>query len=146
MLRKAKILSRARARPQNGRDLPAGADPDCASGTTRGKSGDDHGSGTLWVGYNGQAMNSPFLDLLNQVADGIVIYEPVRRDRQGLSEFQDIVHRLREMERLGLIGRLFEQKRTSRGAEVIDLVMVQGGLTAEGQRLLAEHGGDALTG
>ena len=58
---------------------------------------------------------------------------------QGLTEFQDTVHRLREMERLGLVGRLFVQARTSRGAEVVDLVMIQGGLTGEGQRLLDEQ-------
>lgn len=46
-------------------------------------------------------MNSPFIDLLKQIASGVTIYEPVRRDAQGMAEFQDTVHRLREMERLG---------------------------------------------
>jgi hypothetical protein len=86
-------------------------------------------------------MNSPFLDLLQMIADGITIYEPFPRDAQGLSVFQDTVHRLREMERLGLVGRLFVQTRRNREAEYIDLVMVQGGLTVEGQRLLVEQGG-----
>jgi hypothetical protein len=84
-------------------------------------------------------MKSAFLDLLKQVADGVTIYEPFRRDPQGLAEFQDTVHRLREMERLGLIGRLFMQTRQSRDAEVVELVMVQGGLTFDGQRLLDEQ-------
>jgi hypothetical protein len=74
-------------------------------------------------------MRSPFLDLLRRVAEGVVIYEPFPRSAQGLSEFQDTLHRLREMERLGLIGRLFVQTRTSRDAEYVDMVMVQGGLT-----------------
>jgi hypothetical protein len=29
----------------------------------------------LSIGYNGNAMSSPFLDLLKQIADGVVIYE-----------------------------------------------------------------------
>ena len=86
-------------------------------------------------------MDSPFLDLLKQIADGVVIYEPFRRDAQGMAEFQDTAHRLREMERLGLVRQLFVQTRASRDAEVVDLVMVQGGLTREGQRLLDEQSG-----
>lgn len=84
-------------------------------------------------------MVSPFLDLLRQISEGVVIYEPFRRDGQGLSEFQDTVHRLREMERLGLIGRLYVQTRTSRNAEYVEMVMVQGGLTVDGQRLLSDQ-------
>jgi hypothetical protein len=90
-------------------------------------------------------MRSPFLGLLSQIAEGVVIYEPFPRDAQGLSEFQDTVHRLREMERLGLVERLFVQTRTSRDAEVVDMVMVQGGLTVEGQRLLADQSGPEAT-
>ena len=86
-----------------------------------------------------KAMSSPFLDLLKQIADGVVIYEPFPRDAQGMTEFQDTVHRLREMERLGLVGRLFVQTRASRDEEYVDMVMVQGGLTVEGQRLLADQ-------
>ena len=85
-------------------------------------------------------MSSPFLDLLKQIGDGVVIFEPFRRDAQGMREFEDTVHRLEEMERNGLIGQLFMQKRTGRGGEYVDLVMVQGGgLTLEGKRLLAEQ-------
>lgn len=84
-------------------------------------------------------MSSPFLDLLKQIGGGVVIFEPFRRDTQGLQEFQDLVHRLREMERLGLVGRLFTQTRTTYRTEYVGLVMVQGGLTAEGRRLLAEQ-------
>lgn len=91
------------------------------------------------MGYNSLPMKSPFLDLIRQIANGVVIYEPFRRDAQGLAEFQDTVHRLREMEHLGLIGRLFVQTRTSRDSEYVDMVMVQGGLTAEGQRLLVDQ-------
>jgi len=77
-------------------------------------------------------MVSPFLDLLRQISEGVVIYEPFRRDAQGLGEFQDTVRRLREMERLGLIGRLYIQTRTSRDAEYVEMVMVQGGLQWKG--------------
>jgi hypothetical protein len=88
-------------------------------------------------------MSSPFLALLTQIAGGVVIFEPFRRDAEGMREFQDIVHRLQEMERLGLVGHLFIQKRTSSSAEYVDLVMVQNGLTVEGKRLLVEQGGQS---
>lgn len=100
----------------------------------------------LSISYNVHPMNSPFLDLLKRIADGIVIYEPFPRDSQGMREFQDTVNRLQEMEQLGFIGRLFIQTRSSQGEEYIDLVMVQGGLTLEGKQLLAEQEGQLLTG
>ena len=84
-------------------------------------------------------MNSPFLDLLKQIAEGIEIYEPFRRDAKGLREFQDTVHRLREMESLGLVRRLYIQKRTRGSEEYVEMVMIQGGLTDEGKRLLTEQ-------
>ena len=85
-------------------------------------------------------MRSAFLDLLKQIGSGVVIFEPFPRTAEGMSEFQDTVHRLREMERLGLVGRLFLQTRANREGEYVDLVMVQNGLTNEGRRLLAEQG------
>ena len=88
------------------------------------------------VRYNTRIMSSPFIDLLKQIAEGVIIYEPFRRDAEGLRSFQDTVNRLEEMERLGMIGRLFIQRRDHRGVEFIDLVMVQGGITIEGRRLL----------
>ena len=92
------------------------------------------------IGYNGDAMKSPFLDLLKQIANGVIIFEPFPRTAEGVSEFQDTVHRLREMERLGLVGKLFLQTRASREAEIVDMVMIQGGLTVEGKRLLGDQG------
>jgi len=85
-------------------------------------------------------MKSPFLDLLKQIAEGIEIYEPFRRDAEGLREFQDTVERLKEMERLGLVRRLYIQKRTRGSEEYVEMVMIQGGLTDEGKRLLTEQG------
>lgn len=81
----------------------------------------------------------PFLSLLKQIADGVTIYEPFTRTPERLSEFEDTVARLREMERLGLIGKLFIQTRTSSGAESVEMVIVTGGLTEEGLTLLAHH-------
>lgn len=81
----------------------------------------------------------PFLSLLKQIADGVTIYEPFTRAPERLSEFNDTVARLREMEHLGLIGKLFIQTRTSSGAESIEMVMVTGGLTEEGLSVLAQH-------
>ena len=86
--------------------------------------------------YNTHIMSSPFIDLLKLIAEGVIIYEPFRRDAEGLRTFQDTIGRLQEMERLGMIGRLFIQRRDHRGEEFIDLVMVQGGITIEGRRLL----------
>jgi len=87
----------------------------------------------------------PFLSLLKQIADGVTIYEPFTRTPEKLREFEDTVARLRKMERLGLIGKLFIQTRTSSGAESVEMVMVTGGITEEGARLLAQHDGDGDT-
>ena len=93
------------------------------------------------MSYNVYLMTPPFLDLLKRIASGVVIYEPFRRDAEGLREFQDTVHRLQEMERLGLVGHLFVQRRTNRNEDYVDLVMIQGGLTDEGKHLLAQQEG-----
>ncbi len=82
---------------------------------------------------------SPFLDLLKQIAAGVIIHEPFQRTSRELMDFQDTVHRLQEMERLGLVGHVFTQVRSIAGQEFYDLAMVQGGLTEEGRRLLAEQ-------
>ena len=84
-------------------------------------------------------MISHFLDLLKQIAIGVIIYEPFRHDAQGMLEFQDLVHRLQEVERLGLVGRLYMQTRASHSAEYVDLVMMQGGLTVEGRRIQGQQ-------
>ena len=56
---------------------------------------------------------------------------------QHLQKFQDTVERLQEMEREGLVQQLFLQFRSGFQVEdQIELVMVQGGLTDEGERLL----------
>lgn len=61
----------------------------------------------LSIGYNNYPMRSPFLDLLKSIAGGVVIYEPFPRNAQGMMEFQDTVHRLLEMERLGLVSLIY---------------------------------------
>lgn len=83
-----------------------------------------------------QITQSPFLNLLQQIADGVSIFEPFTRAPEKLVEFEDTVARLKEMERLDLIGKLFIQTRTYRSEETIDMVMIVGGLTEEGRRLL----------
>lgn len=83
-----------------------------------------------------QISPSPFLSLLQQIADGVTIFEPFTRAPEKLTEFEDTVARLKEMERLELIGKLYIQTRTYRGEESIDMVMVVGGLTEEGKHLL----------
>lgn len=85
------------------------------------------------------AANLLIIELLKQIADGIVIYEPFRRTPQELAEFQLTVERLLEMERLRLVRRVYTQQREIAGQSHYDLAMVQGGLTAEGEQLLAKH-------
>lgn len=77
--------------------------------------------------------------LLQQIDSGVSIFEPFLRTPEKLAEFDDTVERLREMERLGFVRQLFVQTRTHQGQERVEMVMVVGGLTEEGQRLLTEH-------
>ena len=81
-------------------------------------------------------LHSPFLELLRQIDDGVTIYEAFNRTPDKLREFADTVARLEEMKRLGLVRQLFTQTRTSFGEEQVVMVMVVGGLTEEGRRLL----------
>ncbi len=83
-------------------------------------------------------VQSPFLSLLKQINDGVQIFEPFLRTPEKMQEFNDTVTRLQEMEDLKLIRKLFVQTRTYRGEESVDFVMVVGGLTEEGQRLLEQ--------
>jgi hypothetical protein len=83
-------------------------------------------------------VESHFLSLLKQINDGVQIFEPFLRTPEKMQEFQDTVARLHEMEDLRLIRKLFVQTRTYRSVESIDFVMVVGGLTEEGQRLLKQ--------
>jgi len=85
-------------------------------------------------------MESAFIGLLKQIASGITIYEPFRRTSQDLQNFRDTVHRLQEMEREGLVKQLFIQYRAgSQGEDEIELVMVHGGLTEDGERLVRDY-------
>ena len=83
-------------------------------------------------------MTSPFIDLLEQLASGIYIFEPFYRHRRELQEFQTTVERLLEMKELGMVHYLWLQKREIAGCEYYDMVVVRGGLTDEGERVLAE--------
>ena len=84
-------------------------------------------------------MTTPFIDLLQRIADGVTIYEPYSRNARAMLEFQDTVARLQEMEREGLVRRVWTQMREIAGSQYYDMAMVQGGLTAEGERMLEEQ-------
>ncbi len=85
-------------------------------------------------------MESAAIELLLQIKGGVAIYEPLGRTPWDLQKFQDTVERLKEMEREGQINRLFLQFRSGFQVEdQIELVMVQGGLTDKGERLLEQH-------
>ena len=83
-------------------------------------------------------VQSPFLSLLKQINDGVQIFEPFLRTPEKMQEFNDTVTRLQEMEDLKLIRKLFVQTRPCRREESVDFVVVVGGLTEEGQRLLEQ--------
>lgn len=88
---------------------------------------------------------SPVIELLASIASGIVIYEPFRRTGRELQEFQDTVVRLQAMKEAGLVKMLSVQTHSIAGATYYDLAMVQGGLTEEGTRVLAEHQSQTAT-
>ncbi|MCP9496552.1 MAG: hypothetical protein MSG64_19085 [Pyrinomonadaceae bacterium MAG19_C2-C3] len=83
---------------------------------------------------------SPFISLLARIDAGVQIYEPFSKTADELRGFEDTVARLREMEHLGLINKLFVQTRTSFGTERVEMVTVVGGLAEEGRRVLGEFG------
>ena len=85
--------------------------------------------------------SSRLIDLLTQIDSGITIFEPFRRTSAEMAEFQETVRRLQELEQLGLVRRVFTQTRNIAGQDYYDLAMAQGGMTAEGRRLLEEHTG-----
>jgi aromatic ring hydroxylase len=88
---------------------------------------------------------SPFLELLRQIDAGVVIYAPFDRTPDRAREFSDTAARLEEMERLGLVRLLFTQSRSSFGEEQVTMVMVVGGLTEEGKRLLSMKSSEYLS-
>ncbi len=86
-------------------------------------------------------MTSAYLDLLEQIAAGIVIFEPFYRRGRELLEFQATVERLPEMHQLGLVRQVWRQRREIAGTQYYDMAVVRGGLTTEGERLLAKQRG-----
>jgi hypothetical protein len=52
--------------------------------------------------------------------------EPGRDDAQGLLEYEDMGHRLQEMERVWLVGGLYVRTRARHSAEYFDSVTVRG--------------------
>ena len=86
-------------------------------------------------------MTSAYLHLLEQIASGIVIFEPLYRRGRELLEFQATVERLLEMHQLGLVHQVWTQQREIAGTEYYDMAVVRGGLTPEGALLLAQQRG-----
>jgi len=85
-------------------------------------------------------MKPAVIDILKQIASGVTIYEPFGRTPHDLQKFQDIVIRLQEAEREGLVKQLFLQYRAGhQGEDQIELVMVQGGLTDAGEKIMKEN-------
>ncbi len=95
------------------------------------------GTDVMTNGAQDAKSKSPLLELLKRIDDGVTIYETFDRTPERLREFSDTVTRLAEMKELGLVRQLFTQTRSSFGEEQITMVMVVGGLTEEGKRLLS---------
>ena len=95
------------------------------------------GTDMMTNGAKDAKSKSPLLELLKRIDDGVTIYETFDRTPERLREFSDTVTRLAEMKELGLVRQLFTQTRSSFGEEQITMVMVVGGLTEEGKRLLS---------
>ena len=88
-------------------------------------------------------MTSADLHLLEQIASGVVIFEPFSRRGRQLLEFQATVARLLEMHQQGFVRQVWTQKGEIAGTEYYDLAIVRGGLTEEGERVLArQHAGE----
>ena len=79
--------------------------------------------------------------LLEQIEQGIIIFEPLKRTSQELTEFQETVRRLLELERAGLIGHCFVQEHEIAGQKYCDLLMVYTGITERGRELLSGRTG-----
>ena len=86
-------------------------------------------------------MTSAYLQLLEQIAAGVIIFEPFYRRGHELLEFQATVERLLEMHQLGLVQQVWTQQREIAGTEYYDMAVVRGGLTEEGEQLLAKQRG-----
>lgn len=74
--------------------------------------------------------------LLEQIGDGISIFEPLRRTSTGLVEFQGMVEELQAMERDGLIERCITHKSEIAGQEFYARAHVLRGLTSKGEAIL----------
>lgn len=60
--------------------------------------------------------------LLEQIDDGVIIFEPLRRTSTGLVEFQGLVEELLAMEREGLLRRCITHKSEIAGQPFYDYV------------------------
>lgn len=74
--------------------------------------------------------------LLEQIQQGIIIFEPLRRTSQAITEFQAMVRRLIELERAGLIGHCVVQEHEIAGQKYCDLLMIYTGISERGRELL----------
>lgn len=74
--------------------------------------------------------------LLEQIGDGVSIFEPLRRTSTGLIEFQQMVEELQAMERDGLIGRCLTHRSEIAGQEFYARAHILQGLTQKGEALL----------
>lgn len=77
--------------------------------------------------------------LLEQLGDGIIIFEPLTRAGAEMAEFQHLVGELLAMEGEGLVGRCLTHRGGRGGQEApYDRIHVVRGLTRKGEAALAE--------
>ena len=76
--------------------------------------------------------------LLEQIADGVTIHEPLYRRSKEMMEFQETARLMLELSDEGLIGRCYTQVHEIAGVEYYDMVMTYTGITEKGRGVLAE--------
>ncbi len=81
-------------------------------------------------------MDAKTKELLEQMAGGIIIFEPLRRTSRELTEFQETARLLLLMEQQGLIHHCYPTEFEIAGANYFDRMYIPRGLTPAGEAAL----------
>ena len=82
-------------------------------------------------------MDDQEIKLLEQISQGVVIFEPYARTSAELTRFQEMARSLLKMEGEGLIYKCYVNEAEIAGSKYYDMVHIPRGLTPEGEDLLA---------
>lgn len=84
-------------------------------------------------------MDEPQAKLLQMVADGVIIFEPLSRTSKELLRFQEMARLLLRLETDGLLHRCLIIESEIAGERYIDRIHIPRGLTSQGKAALADH-------